>query len=160
MIISSRSIPDLNKVLSRFFIANSLALLGLLGGVVPDWSGRIPMPVTFSPLAYSQEFSQIQINRYAKAVLDIETERKLVYRQIQDLIGRVPSNIACNQKESIRQLPKQAQTIAVNFCNHSKKIAQASGLSSREFNAITDAARKNTTLKKRIQRAILQLRPS
>jgi hypothetical protein len=160
MIISSRSITDLNKVLSRFFIANSLALLGLLGGVVPDWNGRLPMPVTFSQFAYSQEFSQIQINRYAKAVLDIETERKVAYRKIQDQIGRVPPNIVCNQKESIRQLPRQAQSIAVNFCNQSKKIAQASGLSPAEFNAITDAARKNNALKKRIQRAILQLRPS
>ncbi|BFM41199.1 DUF4168 domain-containing protein [Synechocystis sp. LKSZ1] len=158
MIISSRSITDLNKVLSRFFIANSLALLGLLGGVIPDWSGRFPVPVTFSQLAYSQEFSPTQINRYAKAVLDIEAERKVAYRKIQDLIGRVPPNIVCNQKESIRQLPKEAQSIAVNFCNRSKKIAQASGLSPTEFNTITDAARKNAPLKKRIQQAIVKIR--
>ncbi len=157
MIISSRPLNDLNKVLSRFFIANSLAILGILGGVIPEVNWR-PAPIVFSQRAHTQDFNQNQINQYAQAVLDIEVKRKIAYSKIQEIIGRIPSQISCNQKETIKQLPREAQVVAVNFCNESKKVALATGLTAAQFNAITEAAQKDTALKKRIQKAIVQIR--
>jgi hypothetical protein len=92
--------------------------------------------------------------------LAIEVERKATYQKIQNLLGRVPPQIACNQKDSLSKLPKEAQVIVVSFCNQSKKIAKTSGLNPADFNAITEAARKNPSLKKRIQTMIIQIRTS
>lgn len=159
MMISSHSLCDLNKFLSRFFIVNSLAAMGILCGVVPEVAWH-PSRLLFTPIAYSQEFSQTQISQYAQAILAIEVERKAAYQKIQNLLGRVPPQIACNQKDSLSKLPKEAQVIVVSFCNQSKKIAKTSGLNPADFNAITEAARKNPNLKKRIQTIIIQIRTS
>ncbi len=156
MFLISRSLSDLNKTFTRFFIINSLAFIGILCGIVPEFT-RNSSGLVFSFLAHTQDFSQTQIDRYAKAVLEIETERKLAYQQIQKIVGSVPSQISCNQKKSLEKLPNDAQKIAVNFCNKSKKIAQDSGLKSSEFNAITEGTKMNLDLKKRIQNAIIKL---
>ncbi|MFM7192898.1 MAG: DUF4168 domain-containing protein [Microcystaceae cyanobacterium] len=157
---SSFSLTDLNKILSRFLMINAIAVMGILGGV--PQVGK-PMPfLAFMPGALSQvatpNFSQKQIQNYAKAILAIESERKIAYAKIQKQIGRVPPQIICNQKESLVKLPKEAQVTAVNFCNQAKKIAKDSSLTSKEFNAITEATRQNPAFKKQVQQAILQLK--
>jgi hypothetical protein len=157
MVINSQPLKHLNGVLSRFFIANTLAFFGMFGGVVPEVSWQ-PAAVTFSQAVRSQELGSDKINRYAKAVLAIEVERKKAFQQIQTLIGRVPPQLICTNQDSIKKLPRNAQVVAVNFCNTSKKIAQESGLSADEFNRITTAARKDANLKTQIQRAIMNLR--
>ena len=157
MFLLSRSLSDLNKTFTRFFIINSLAIIGILCGIVPEYAWN-SSGLVFSFFAYTQDFSQAQINQYAKVVLEIETERKTAYKQIQKILGKTPPQISCNQKDSLKKLPNDAQKIAVNFCNKSKKIAQDSGLKSSEFNAITDGLKKDSDLKNRIQKAIIQLR--
>jgi hypothetical protein len=157
MFFLSRSLSDLNKTFTRFFIINSLAIIGILCGIVPEYAWN-SSGLVFSFFAYTQDFSQAQINQYAKVVLEIETERKTAYQQIQKVLGKTPPLISCNQKDSLKNLPNDAQKIAVNFCNKSKKIAQNSGLKSSEFNAITDGLKKDSDLKNRIQKAIIQLR--
>jgi len=157
MFFLSRSLSDLNKTFTRFFIINSLAIIGILCGIVPEYAWN-SSGLVFSFFAYTQDFSQAQINQYAKVVLEIETERKTAYQQIQKILGKTPPQISCNQKDSLKQLPNDAQKVAVNFCNKSKKIAQDSGLKSSEFNAITDGLKKDSDLKNRIQKAIIQLR--
>ena len=157
MFLLSRSLSDLNKTFTRFFIINSLAIIGILCGIVPEYAWN-SSGLVFSFFAYTQDFSQAQINQYAKVVLEIETERKTAYQQIQKVLGKTPPLISCNQKDSLKKLPNDAQQIAVNFCNKSKKIAQNSGLKSSEFNAITDGLKKDSDLKNRIQKAIIQLR--
>ncbi|MFM7437341.1 MAG: DUF4168 domain-containing protein [Snowella sp.] len=157
MFLLSRSLSDLNKTFTRFFIINSLAIIGILCGIVPEYAWN-SSGLVFSFFAYTQDFSQAQINQYAKVVLEIETERKTAYQQIQKILGKTPPQISCNQKDSLKKLPNDAQKIAVNFCNKSKKIAQDSGLKSSEFNAITDELKKDSDLKNRIQKAIIQLR--
>jgi hypothetical protein len=157
MFLLSRSLSDLNKTFTRFFIINSLAIIGILCGIVPEYAWN-SSGLVFSFFAYTQDFSQAQINQYAKVVLEIETERKTAYQQIQKILGKNPPQISCNQKNSLKKLPNDAQKIAVNFCNKSKRIAQDSGLKSSEFNAITDGLKKDSNLKNRIQKAIIQLR--
>ena len=157
MFLLSRSLSDLNKTFTRFFIINSLAIIGILCGIVPEYAWN-SSGLVFSFFAYTQDFSQAQINQYAKVILEIETERKTAYQQIQKILGKNPPQISCNQKDSLKKLPNDAQKIAVNFCNKSKRIAQDSGLKSSEFNAITDGLKKDSNLKNRIQKAIIQLR--
>ncbi len=157
MTFLSRSLSDLNKTFSRFFIINSLAIIGILCGIIPEIAGN-PSGLVFSFSAYTQEFSQTQINQYAKAVLAIEVERKSAYQKIQKLLGKTPPPISCSQKDSLRKLPNDAQKIAVDFCNKSIKITKESGLKSSEFNAITDETKTNLDLRKRIQNAIIQIR--
>lgn len=157
MVISSRPLNDLNGVLSRFLIANTLALFGMFGGMVPEVSWQ-PAALVLRQSARSQDLEVDKINRYAKAVLAIEVERKKAFNEIQTLIGRVPPQLTCTNRDSIKKLPRNAQAIAVNFCNTSKKIAQQSGLTSEEFNRITAAARKDPNLKAQIQRAIMNQR--
>ncbi|MFN9174269.1 MAG: DUF4168 domain-containing protein, partial [Synechocystis sp.] len=108
--------------------------------------------------ARSQDLNANQVNRYAKAVLAIEGERKKSFQEIQTLIGRVPPQLTCTNRDSIKKLPRNAQAIAVNFCNVSKKIAQASGLTADEIKRNTAPARKDANLKAQIQRAIMDLR--
>jgi hypothetical protein len=138
-------------------IANTLALFGIFGGVIPEVSWQ-PATIVLRPTARSQELGSDKVNRYAKAVLVIEVERKKAFEEIQTLIGRVPPQLTCTNRDSIKKLPRNAQAIAVNFCNVSKKIAQDSGLTADEFNRITAAARKDANLKTQIQRAIMNLR--
>jgi hypothetical protein len=159
MITCSRPFHDLNRVLSRFFLVNSLALLGICGGIIPQASLR-PPALFFSHFAYSQSFSDTQIKQYAQAVVAIEAERKKTYDKLQSVLGKTPPPIVCNQKDSFRGLSREARTLAVNFCNQSKKIAEDSGLTSQVFNAITQAARQDANFKKQIQRAILRLKPN
>ena len=139
---------------------NAIAVIGILGGV-PQMGKPMPQ-LGFMPGALSQvtspAFSPKQIQNYAKAILAIESERKIAYAKIQKQIGRVPPQIICNQKESFTKLPKEAQVTAVNFCNQAKKIAKESALTAKEFNAITEATRQNPAFKKQVQQAILQLK--
>lgn len=157
MTFLSRSLSDLNKTFNRLFIINSFAVIGILCGIIPEIAGN-PSGLVFSFAAYTQEFSQTQINQYAKAVLAIEVERKSAYQKIQQLLGTTPPPISCNQKDTLKKLPNAAQKIAVDFCNKSIKITKDSGLKSSEFNAITDETKKNVDLRKRIQNAIIQIR--
>jgi hypothetical protein len=157
MIICSRPLSDLNRVLSRLFIVHSLAVLGIFGGIIPAVR-LFPPALPWGHIAYAQTFSATQIQQYAQALLAIEVERKTAYTKIQALLGRVPPAIVCNQKETFQGLPQNAQLVAVNFCNQSQKLAQKLGLSSQDFNRITEVARQDSSLKQRIQRAIAKER--
>ncbi|MEM8779349.1 MAG: DUF4168 domain-containing protein, partial [Cyanobacteria bacterium P01_G01_bin.49] len=103
-------------------------------------------------------FSDEDVTNYARTVLKIESQRQVAYEQIEEIIDDPPPEIACDRPKSLQQLPTDAQKIAVEFCNQSKKIAQESGLSSNQFNAITEKAQKDETLKKRIQNAMIRIR--
>lgn len=146
----------LNRNLIRTAITSVLAAISLFCGTVPQVSWYFPY-FNFNSIAYTQGFSDAQIQRYARAVLQIESHRQRAYRQIQQIIGRSPGNIACYQPETLRKLPREAQKIAVDFCNTSKKIAQNSGLSAAQFNRITQQAQTDAALKRRIQNAIRQI---
>jgi hypothetical protein len=143
--------------LIRTAITSVLAAISLFCGAVPEVSQHFPY-FNFNYLAYTQNFTDTQIQNYARAVLQIESHRQQAYRQIQQIIGRSPGNLACYQPETLRILPREAQKIAVDFCNTSKKIAQNSGLSADQFNRITRQAQTDAALKRLIQNAIRQIR--
>lgn len=146
----------LKRNLIRTAITSVLAAISILCGAAPQVFWQSPY-FNFNYLAYTQDFSDTQLQSYARAVLQIESHRQQAYREIQKVIGSPPGNLACHQPETLRNLPPQAQKIAVDFCNTSKKIAQNSGLSAEQFNRITRQVQTDAALKRRIQNAIRQI---
>jgi hypothetical protein len=134
-----------------------MATMSILGGIIPEFSWH-SSKVVFSSFARTQEFSNEQITKYAKAVLEIETRRQQAYQKIQQIIGQTPPEITCNRRDTFRNLPREAQKIAVEYCNSSKKIVATSGLSVAEFNAITTRVQSDRELKTRIQNEIIRIR--
>jgi uncharacterized protein (DUF3084 family) len=133
-------------------MASLLAVIGILNGcnVVRIFPGQ-PSPPTI-------EITQTDIKNYAKTVLKIESQRKIAYQKIEKIMGDRPPEIVCDRPDSLKKLPTDAQKVAVEFCNYSKKIAQESGLTSSQFNQMTEKAQKDETLKKQIQNAMIQVR--
>jgi signal recognition particle receptor subunit beta len=133
-----------------------LAVIAILGGLIPEFSWTTEV-VSFRSSAYTQDFTADQIKRYAKAVLSIETERKKAYQAISQILGKSPPVITCNHLESFNNLPANAQRIAVDYCNKSKKIVQDNGLTAAEFNAITNRIRSDDSLRRRVQNEMIRL---
>ena len=153
------SLLNLNRSLTQPIVITLLASISVLCGIVPQLSGNLSQ-LSFSTAAYTQEFNDNQINNYARAVLLIETQRQQAYDQIQKIIGHAPPEIVCNRTETLQSSPRDAQKLAVQFCNNSKKIAENSGLTAAQFNAITEQAHQNEKFKRRIQDAIIRIRRS
>ncbi|ARI83240.1 DUF4168 domain-containing protein [Microcystis aeruginosa] len=156
MVIYCYPLADLGQSLRRSFIVTFLAVIAILGGVIPEFSWTTAV-VSFQSSAYTQDFTPDQIKRYATAVLLIETQRKQAYQAISQILGKIPPAITCNQRESFNNLPANAQKIAVDYCNNSKKIVQDSGLNATEFNAITNRVRSDDNLRRRVQNEMIRL---
>ena len=133
-------------------MASLIAILGILQGC-----NLVPI-FTPEPSPSVSNFSDEDITNYAQTVLKIESQRTIAYQKIEEIIDDPPPEIVCDRPQTIQQLPKDAQAVAVKFCNQSKNIAQESGLTSQEFNLITEKAQKDETLKKRIQNAMIRIR--
>lgn len=142
--------------MTRLLISSVLSTLGILCGFVPEFSWQSTQFI-FDSSAYTQDFTDNQVNQYAKAVLQMESYRQQAYREISEVMGKTPPEIACNQRNSLRSLPPSAQIIAVNYCNRSKRIVESSGLSTSQFNAITLRIRSDESLKRRIQNEIRRI---
>jgi hypothetical protein len=133
-----------------------LAVIAILGGLIPEFSWTTEI-VSFRSSAYTQDFTADQIKRYATAVLLIETQRKQAYQAISQILGKSPPAITCNQRESFNNLPANAQRIAVDYCNNSKKIVQDSGLTAAQFNTITNRISSDDNLRRRVQNEMIRL---
>ncbi|MEH2181904.1 DUF4168 domain-containing protein [Nostoc sp.] len=99
-----------------------------------------------------------EIDSYAQAVLAMEPARQNAFEEIKKLIGNgeIP-NIVCNDSNSINGLPRKAQDIAVNYCNHAQKIVEDNGLKFEQFNKITIELQNNTILKRQVYNTLLRL---
>lgn len=152
MVFIHCSLLNLNRIFTRSIMSSLVVFFGILHGcsLVPNLSP--------TPSPPPSNFTDEEVTNYAQTVLRIEDQRRIAYEEIEAIIEDQPPEIACDQPESIKQLPNNAQKIAVEFCNQSKQIAQDSGLSSIQFNAITENAQKDASLKKRIQNAMILIR--
>jgi Domain of unknown function (DUF4168) len=156
MFIFGSSLFDLSKILTRLLITGILSTLGILCGFVPEFSWH-STELIFNSSAYTQDFTDDQIDKYARAVLQMESYRQQAYREITQILGKTPPEIACNRRDSFRGLPSTAQRIAVDYCQTSKKIVEGSGLTTSQFNAITLRIRSDEPFERRIQSAILRI---
>ncbi|MFM6060559.1 MAG: DUF4168 domain-containing protein [Microcystis aeruginosa] len=156
MVIYCYPLADLGQSLRRSFIVTFLAVIAILGGLIPEFSWTTAV-VSFQSSAYTQDFTADQIKRYATAVLWIETERKEAYQAISQILGKSPPAITCNQRESFNNLPANAQRIAVDYCNKSKKIVQDNGFTAAQFNTITNRISSDDNLRRQVRNEMIRL---
>jgi hypothetical protein len=147
---------SLGRYLRRILFSSILASTAVVWGLAPEFSYH-NMGISFSYTAYPQDISEQQVTSYARAVLKIEENRLQAYLNIQRILGKKPPEIACHRRESLRNLPPEAQKIAVSYCNNSVAIVENSGLSRSQFNDITRRLRTDSGLKKRVQDTLIRL---
>jgi hypothetical protein len=157
MVIYCYSLADLGRSLRRSLIVTFLAGIAIVSGIIPEFSWTTAR-ICFNSSAYTQDLTDAQIRSYARSVLSIENKRQQAFQAISRILGRTPPPIACDRRDSFKDLPADAQRIAVDYCNTSKKIVENSGLTPAQFNAITTRLRTDEKLKKRIQEEILRAR--
>lgn len=113
--------------------------------------------LSYSPVIKAQEVSEEQLNLYAKAVMEIESERQQAYEEIETILGESPPEIVCNQPRSYNRLPEAASRVAIAYCETSEEIVTSNGLSVREFNQITQKIQENEELERFVQQVIMDL---
>lgn len=111
-----------------------------------------------SAIAQAQNYSEETLENYAKAVLAIEPLRQATLQEIQSILDatEIP-RIACNSAESYADLPSEARSLIVDYCNNSKTIVQNNNLTVSEFNNITAEVQGNAELKQRVQGKMREL---
>ncbi|MEH2123349.1 DUF4168 domain-containing protein [Nostoc sp.] len=139
------------RTLSRSLFFGAIATVSLISNAFSLSSkaeAQTPAPIV----------NNTEINSYAQAVLAMEPARQNAFEEIKKLIGNgeIPQ-IVCNDSNSINGLPKKAQDIAVNYCNHAQKIVEDNGLKFEQFNKITIELQNNTILKKQVYNTLLRL---
>lgn len=129
------------------------AELGTPDDAVSGWVQKLPA-VT---VAQAQGYNEQKIENYAQAVIAIEKLRQNTFGQIQSVLNsqNVP-NVACNRSASYQNLPSDARSLIINYCNRSKEIVQNQGLTVSEFNQITETMESNPQLKQKVQQQMLQ----
>ncbi|MGQ4646331.1 DUF4168 domain-containing protein [Lyngbya aestuarii] len=141
-------------------IIQIVSKLGLLAGLTALAAGCASSPASdpttsISPLP---SVSPEEVQKYAKAVWEIEQLRQTAENDILQISedGQVPE-INCTQADTISNLQKDVQKIAVNYCNKSKTIGESYELTMATFNGITVTAQENTDLKRQIQNELIRL---
>ncbi|PSO48858.1 MAG: hypothetical protein BRC33_08440 [Cyanobacteria bacterium SW_9_44_58] len=114
-------------------------------------------PFQISAIGQAQAYNEQQLKNYAQAVLAIEKLRQNTFGEIQNVLDsqEVPK-VACNRSESYKDLPSDARSLIINYCNRSKEIVQQQGLTVSEFNQITKKMKSNPELKQKVQQQMLQ----
>ncbi|MDR9404681.1 MAG: DUF4168 domain-containing protein [Halothece sp. Uz-M2-17] len=114
--------------------------------------------LSISSVAQAQNYSEETLENYAKVVLAIEPLRQETLQEIETFLdsNKIPS-IACNSAASYENLPSQARSLIVNYCNESKAIVEQNNLTVSEFNQITAEVQSNSQLKQQVQAKMREL---
>jgi hypothetical protein len=83
MVIYCYALADLGRSLRRSFIVTFLAVIAILGGVIPEFSWTTEV-VSFQSSAYTQDFTADQIKRYAnRSFVDRNPKENKLIRQFR-----------------------------------------------------------------------------
>lgn len=137
--------------LSRLALVGTIAsMLGILGGIVPDFTASHPSSV-FASAARADDFTESDLRNYAAALVQIEPIRRSTLSQVSRANngGALP-NLVCNQPNTMDSLNSEAKSLFINYCNQCESIAASKGLSIDRFNQITQAVRANSQLQERV----------
>ena len=152
----------MKKIPNLFFHTNLQRLFprSLFFGILTTAS-LVTSSIAFSSHANAQTpavKNSDDITSYAQAVLAMETPRQQAFDEIKKLIGsgEIPK-IICNDSNSMNKLPRQAQDIAVTYCENSKKIVERNGLTIDRFNRITVELQNNNNLKQQVYNTLIRL---
>jgi predicted regulator of amino acid metabolism with ACT domain len=149
---------NLSHRLTQITLTATLALGGVMLGIIPEFSDNFSR-LQWTNEVVAQSITNEEINKYAQAVLAIESLRQQAFNDIGKIMGtNVLNEISCNQPQSLNILNREARAIAQKYCQSSQKIVKNTGLTSKKFNEITTSAQSNPELQKRIQNAMIQIR--
>ncbi|MDM9381186.1 DUF4168 domain-containing protein [Chlorogloeopsis sp. ULAP01] len=99
-----------------------------------------------------------EIMGYSRALIKIESARQQAFENIKKIIGnREVPKMACNDPNSLNNIPSEARDIAVNYCNRSQEIVKENGLTPEQFNKITVELQNNEDLKRQIYNTLIHL---
>lgn len=137
-----------------------MGLTALVSGcaTAPSVSSQVVEPAPSLPPAPPVILSEEEVSNYATTVLAIEPIRQETFTKVQQAVspGTLPPNFVCNQPDTVAELPKKVQTIAVDYCTQAKQISESNSLSLTRFNEITANLATDTTLQQEIQDELLR----
>ena len=150
-------LANLKRVLWRSLVLSAISTVGLSIGLLTDLSSS-SSNLLFSTVVYAQQFSETDLTKYARAVLEAEPVREAALGEIKQKIGSgdVPP-IACYKPETLDNLPENARNVAKDYCNKYEGIVKKYFTSVEQFNSITKTVQNDPNLKKRIQDEMLRL---
>ena len=98
-----------------------------------------------------------EIIKYAQAILAMEPSRQIALGEIKKLLGNdeMPM-ISCHDNNSMTNLPRRVQDIAVNYCNRSQEIVKKY-ISIERFNNITLQIQSNNNLRREVHNMLIRL---
>jgi hypothetical protein len=98
-----------------------------------------------------------EITNYAQTVMIMEPKRQQAFKEIKTLINtRSIPVIICNDVNSIKLLPGDAQKIAINYCNEYEETVSENNLTVDRFNQITVEVNNNSVLRERVQKLMME----
>jgi hypothetical protein len=149
-------LANFNRMLSRSLLVGAISALGLIAGIVPD--SHNSSTLNFSTVAHAQDFSESEVNNYARAVLEAEPVRQTALNDLKQSMGSEDlPRIACDREDTISNLPDNARSIAQGYCSQYESIVKKYFSSFEEFNQITKTVQNNPELRQRIQEEMLRL---
>jgi hypothetical protein len=137
--------------LTRSLTVGALSTAGLLLGVVPILSHGAGFGVSYWVYAQdAPQFSEQDLENYVRAAEAIERRRQNVLAEIKGMTGSIPS-IRCDRPNTLTDLPNDARTVAVDYCNWAIGIVEENNLGIDEFNAIMTASQSDEDVARRIR---------
>ena len=158
------TISKLTKLYVRIFSSSLLAVMGLMGGLIPEISVRSldnhttpSLTISLAQNAHGQEFTSEETENYARAGYEVELLRREAYQQIKNLINEPPPDIVCDQPATLNNLKAEVRAIANNFCNQSQQIVQQNNLSISRYNELKIHYDRQNGFYQQVQDILLQL---
>ena len=158
------TISKLTKLYVRIFSSSLLAVMGFMGGLIPEISVQSldnnttpSVTISLAQNAYGQEFTPEETENYARAGYEVELLRREAYQQIKNLINQPPPDIVCDQPATLNNLKAEVRAIANNFCNQSQQIVQQNNLSISRYNELKTHYDRQNGFYQQVQDILLQL---
>lgn len=120
-----------SKKISGYLLSGILAVSGIFLGLVPEISPS--NSIKLSSLAYAKNYTEAEVENFAKAAYAVELLRQRAYQEIKK-IDQSPPPIICNQSSNWDNLPSNIKKIAIRYCEQFTKIVNDHNLSSTRFN--------------------------
>ena len=138
------------RIFSQACLVMGLSTIAITFDLLPNYrNGNL----TFTtPEAIAQTPTDEQLQKYANAAVKIENLRRNTYNNIQGIVGDSQSTqLSCNKREKFKNLPDNARSMAVDYCQQSEAIVKQNGLTINQFNQITQQIKKDRQLYQKLQ---------
>ena len=147
---------NLSKICSRIIKVSSLASLGIMLGLVPQFPPQY-YSISFEYNAYARDYTQQEMINYARAGWQIEMLRRKTYQEIKQETNQRPPNIVCNRPETIAQLSQNIRIIASNYCQGTINIIEDNNLSIERFNELKRDYDRGGEFHQQVQQMLIRL---